>query len=246
MKNIYIYGKNNIYLIYMRYPITIQPYKNLLVLRDDLLDGGTKSIFMPLIKQKGIKKYVYASPVEGGFQLALSKYFKKKCVIFVAKRKKIHDNQKEVKKNGSTVIQVPFGYLSNVQAKAKEYCNKNKKCKYIEWGGTTYIDAITKRAKKVIKKTGKLDEIWCAIGSGTLVQGIMKAVPKNTQVYGVQVGAKYRGKKYKNLHIIKYKKPFKYESKIKLPFQSNKNYDSKVFEIALKKAKGKALLWNVY
>jgi hypothetical protein len=230
----------------MRYPITIQKYKNLLVLRDDLLKGGTKSIFMPLIKEKGIKKYVYASPVEGGFQIALSKYFKKKAIIFVAKRKKKHNNQIEVKKTGAKVIEIPYGYLSNIQSKAKEYCNKHKDCKYIQWGGAPYIDAISKRTKQVLKKTGHLDEIWCAVGSGTLIQGIIKAVPKTTQVYGVQVGAKYKGKKYPNLHILKYSKPFKYESKLELPFQSNSNYDKKVFEYALKNAKGKSLVWNVY
>lgn len=231
----------------MKYPIKIDVYKNLLILRDDLLIGGTKSIFIPHILEKGIKEYVYASPVEGGFQLALSKNLGKQATIFVAKRNTMHDNQKEILDNGSKVIEVPFGYLSNVESKARHYSEaENKGRKLIEWGGSTYVDLITYRAKQVLKKTGPVDQIWCAVGSGTLMQGIMAAVPPTTQVYGVQVGAKYSGKTYPNLHIIEYPRPFKYESKLELPFQSNANYDRKVIEIALEKARGKALMWNVY
>jgi len=90
-----------------------------------------------------------------------------------------------------------------------------------------------------------LDEVWVSVGSGTLLKGIMEAVPPSTKVYGVQVGAEYKGNKYPNLHIIKYPKPFSWESKMEVPFPSNPNYDRKALEIALKRAKGKALFWNV-
>jgi hypothetical protein len=231
----------------MKYPINLEKYENLLILRDDKLNGGTKSVFIPKILENGIKEYVYASPVEGGFQMALSKNLGKLVTIFVAKREIMHRNQLEVKSNGSKVVEVPFGYLNNVESKARHYCEeKGPTCKLIEWGGSTYIDLITARMKQVLKKTGKLDQIWCAVGSGTLVQGIMSAVPATTQVYGVQVGAKYSGKKYPNLHIVDYPRPFKYESKLEVPFQSNAIYDRKVLEIALDKASGKALMWNVY
>ena len=101
-------------------------------------------------REKGIKEYVYASPVEGGFQLALSKNLGKQATIFVAKRNTMHDNQKEILENGSKVIEVPFGYLSNVESKARHYSEaENKGRKLIEWGGSTYVDLITNRAKQV-------------------------------------------------------------------------------------------------
>ena len=55
--------------------ITIEQYKGVNVLRDDLLKGGTKSILMPSIIGDDLE-YVYASPVYGGFQIALSAYCK--------------------------------------------------------------------------------------------------------------------------------------------------------------------------
>lgn len=53
--------------------ITIEQHKGVNVLRDDLLTGGTKSILMPSIIGDDLE-YVYASPVYGGFQIALSAY----------------------------------------------------------------------------------------------------------------------------------------------------------------------------
>jgi len=50
--------------------ITIEKHKGVNVLRDDLLIGGTKSILMPSIIGDDLE-YVYASPVYGGFQIAL-------------------------------------------------------------------------------------------------------------------------------------------------------------------------------
>lgn len=227
--------------------IYIEKYENLIVLRDDKLKGGTKSIFIPRIIEKGKEEYVYASPVEGGFQIALSKNFGERATIFVAKRNKRHKITEEVIKNGAKVVEVPYGYLSNVTSKAKKYVNEKKeKRKLIEWGGSSNKSLITERIKAVIKETGSVDEVWCAVGSGTLVQGIVEGVDKKTKVYGVQVGAEYKGKEYENLKIIKYKRSFNWECKLEVPFQSNANYDRKALEIALKEGKGKVLFWNVY
>jgi hypothetical protein len=226
--------------------ITLIHWKNLIVLRDDLLLGGTKSIFIPSILQPGIDEYVYASPIEGGFQIALAKNLKDKATIFIAKRDTPHRNLTTIKEAGAKVKQVPYGYMSNVLSKAKRYVSANSKTrKLIEWGGSSHISLITQRMKKVLQKTGDLDEVWVSVGSGTIVQGIMEAVPNTTHVYGVQVGAEYKGKQYPNLHIIKYPKPFKWESQLDVPFPSNPNYDRKAMELALNQAKGKALFWNV-
>tara|TARA_A100001015_G_C14850250_1_gene656173 strand:+ start:201 stop:899 length:699 start_codon:yes stop_codon:yes gene_type:complete len=227
--------------------IVLENFKNLIVLRDDKLKGGTKSIFIPRLIENGIEEYVYASPVEGGFQIALSKNLGNKATIFIAKRNKRHAITELLFNNGAKVVEIPYGYLSNVTSKAKAYVNEKKNTrKLIEWGGSTNQSLITERMNEVLKHTGYLDEVWCAVGSGTLVQGIMEAVDPLTKVYGVQVGAEYKGKEYPNLTIIKYKRSFSWESKLEVPFQSNANYDKKALEIALNQGKGKVLFWNVY
>lgn len=226
-------------------PPVLERYGKLIVLRDDLLPGGTKSIFMPKIKQKGIKEYVYPSPAYGYFQVALAKYFGDKATIFTAKRKRLTPPQEEVLQAGGRIIQIPYGYLKNVISKANEYVANVPTRKLVEWGGTTHQALITKRMKEVLRQTGRLDEIWMTIGSGTIIQGILDAVPPSTQVYGVQVGAEYKGDRPSNLHVIKYPRPFQYESKLEVPFPSNPNYDRKTLEIALRRARGKSLFWNV-
>jgi hypothetical protein len=72
-----------------------------------------------------IKEYVYASPVYGGFQIAISIFCKNnniKATIFCAKRTKQHANTLKCIEHGANVVEVPYGYLSVVEKKAIEYC----------------------------------------------------------------------------------------------------------------------------
>ena len=68
----------------MNSPI-IKDHYGIKVVRDDLLPGGTKSILLASIDNPAINEFVYASPVYGGFQIAISIYCKsvnKKATIF--------------------------------------------------------------------------------------------------------------------------------------------------------------------
>jgi 1-aminocyclopropane-1-carboxylate deaminase/D-cysteine desulfhydrase-like pyridoxal-dependent ACC family enzyme len=240
----------------MKYPIIIEEHYGINVLRDDLLVGGTKSILMPsLIGNKPhIKEFVYASPVYGGFQIALSAYCQsvgKKATIFCAKRNKKHSNTLKCIEFGAKIVEVPYGYLTVVEKKAREYCDKHKDSEKLIFGANTEEnqEIIASRVLDVFAKfKTSPDEIWCAIGSGTLVSGILKAVNKSKKkirVYGVQVGAEYKNNDNK-LTIIKYPKTFDKECKLKIEFPSMPNYDLKAFETCLNKASGKNILfWNV-
>ena len=99
--------------------------------------------------------------------------------------------------------------------------------------------------KQIIKELGREPkEIWCAIGSGTLVDSILMAT-ESAKVYGVQVGAEYK-KTHDRLTILKYHKGFDKASKHKAPFDSVPNYDLKAFEYCEKyKASDDVLFWNV-
>ena len=101
--------------------ITIEQHKGVNVLRDDLLTGGTKSILIPSIIGDDLE-YVYASPVYGGFQIALSAYCQsvnKKATIFCAKRKEMHPNTLKCIEYGAKVVEVPYGYLTVVEKHAE-------------------------------------------------------------------------------------------------------------------------------
>ena len=49
----------------------VKNHNGVLVVRDDLFDGGTKARFIPLLLA-GTDEVVYASPAEGGAQTALA------------------------------------------------------------------------------------------------------------------------------------------------------------------------------
>lgn len=220
-----------------------------LVLRDDLLLGGTKSTFMGDLLDRSKNAFVYATPVYGGFQIALAGYCKQnglKAVIFCAKRKVPHPNSLMCKDMGATVYQVPYGYLSNVQSKARAYCAANG-AQYLEFGakGAIGINAIKERMQGVTDRLGfEPDKIYCAIGSGTLATGIL-AGTANAKVIGVQVG-KTCEMRHERLKVIKYDRPFDKPARVKPPFQSCMNYDAKAYEVfARSERTDKSLFWNV-
>jgi hypothetical protein len=262
------------------------------VLRDDLLPGGTKSILLDslLINHHDVNELVYASPCYGGFQIALSIFCKnnnKKATIFCAKRTMRHPNTEICIQNGANVVEVPYGYLSVVEKHAREYVSRKTMCQTTDAEGGVLgaplvplkiafganspenINIIASRAKCVIESFHTTygtppDELWCAVGSGTLINGIIQAVNEMQckgsegtacplKIYGVQVGKEFKGSNSPNVTILVYPKPFEYESKLKIDFPSMKNYDLKAFELCLEHNKNKSnidenkkvLFWNV-
>jgi len=228
--------------------IIIEEHNGVNVLRDDLLPGGTKSILMPHLIKDG-EEFVYASPVYGGFQIALSAYCKsynKRATIFCAKRKVKHPNTIKCESLGAQIIEVPYGYLSVVEKKSRDYCEQTGAVK-LQFGAKTpeSIGVISNRVKKVIEKLGgEPNEIFCAIGSGTLVTSILNAT-KKCKVIGVQVGAEFHNEDPR-LRTIKYHKTFDKESHSIAPFPSMPNYDLKAWEYCLRyKQSDNVLFWNV-
>lgn len=237
------------------FPITIEKYKNINVLRDDLLPGGTKSIIAYDIikKNKNKKEFVYASPVYGGFQIALSIYCKmlgKKATIFCARHKIKHKNTLLCEKYGAKIIEIFPGYLNVIEKRASDYCNLSDDRMLINFGAYSdnSLKLIEKRVLTLLKKLKEEpDEIWVAVGSGTLITGILNATNK-THIYGVQVGAEFKLDNPR-VSIIKYPKPFQYESKFETPFPSMGNYDKKAYEMLIKNrgynSSKNILFWNV-
>ena len=243
------------------------------VLRDDLLPGGTKSILIDSLVHvcDNVNEIVYASPCYGGFQIALSIFCKnnnKKATIFCAKRKVRHPNTEICVQNGANVVEVPYGYLSVVEKHAREYMRAREPAVTLKiaFGANSpeNINMIASRAKRVIETFHTTygtppDEIWCAVGSGTLISGIIQAVDEMhskgsevspLKIYGVQVGKEFKGNNSPNVTIIVYPKPFEYTSKLKVNFPSMPNYDLKAFELCLEYNKNshdnkKVLFWNV-
>lgn len=207
----------------------IQKHEEIYVLRDDTLIGGTKSILLDsMLDDRSV--YVYASPVYGGFQIALAAKLGPRAVIFCAKRAKMHENTLKCIEYGATVIEIKHGYLSVVDKAAREYCEDTGAIK-LKFGAHSEenIDLIAARMRAVTHIMGhEPEQIWCAVGSGTLIEGILKGTTK-AQVSGVVVGMDYENDDPR-VRLFKYHRPFEVRSMALCPFQSMPNYDLKAWE----------------
>ena len=86
----------------------IEEHNRFLVVRDDLVPGGSKMRFLPYLVQDA-KEVVFGGPFCGGAPYALSVWggrTKTKVTLFYAKRNELHIRQKKALKNGATIYQV--------------------------------------------------------------------------------------------------------------------------------------------
>ncbi len=230
--------------------MNIERYKNLHILRDDKLIGGTKSRFIRELLDDNKKGYIYCSLGYGAFQIALSeicKELKKECHIF-SPDKKIKDiNSKKVELNLGIVHYIPYGYMSVLNKRAKDFNDyNNQEYQILTFGADSEVavDRISETMEKITAELGfEPSQIYCSVGSGTLLRGILKGT-KKSKIKGIIVGKDY-DIKHDRVELYKYPKGFKYESKLEIPFESNKNYDRKALEIALEENIDNSFFWNV-
>ncbi len=214
------------------------------VVRDDMLPGGTKRrVIQPLVQVSPYQKFVYASPAYGYAQLALAYACRdcgKQAVIFTAKRKVPHPLTLAARQAGAKIVMVPYGYLSNVQSKARQYAAKIG-ANYVPFGVDTdeSLDSIASAALQIGFVPA---EVWTVSGSGTLSRGLQRAWP-DAEFHTVLIG-----KKDANVgKAITYEAPEKFEQDAKKPpaWPSCANYDAKMWQFVIRHAKPGALIWNV-
>lgn len=222
-------------------PPVIMEHDGILVVRDDLLPGGTKSRVLPRF-MNGNEELVYATPAYGYAQVALAisaKQTGKKATIFVAKRKALHERTMTAYRAGAKIVQVPYGYLSNVQSKARSYCEKTG-AKLMPFGldFPEFIHALSDVAAGLNVRPR---EVWTVAGSGVLTRALQIAWP-DAKFYAVQIGGKPIAGR---ATVIKSGEKFEDDARIKPPFPSCANYDAKAWIEIKKYASRGALFWNV-
>jgi hypothetical protein len=228
-------------------PVVEEQEPGVFVVRDDLLIGGTKRCYADdLIR--GHREVVYASPAYGGAQIAIAcsaAELGSFATIFVAKRKKLHARTCEAFKAGAKIVQVPHGYLKNVQSKARSYCNATGAF-LLPFGleVAEAFEAIAKRARMVVKITGQLDEVWSAAGSGVLTRGLQQGIDAR-RFFAVQVGRELRPDNVGRAKVLIYGSKFEDDAKRKPPFPSCSNYDAKAWDLFERHGQGRRLFWNV-
>lgn len=222
-------------------PPVLMQHEGFWIVRDDLLSGGTKARVIPRFLV-GADEFVYASPAYGYAQIALAvscRNLGKRATIFVAKRKTLHARTAEAYRAGAKIVQVPYGYLSNVQAKAKLYAH-SAGAKLLPFGldFPEFIVALADVARSVPVQP---QEVWTVAGSGVLSRALQLAWPQ-AMFRAVQVGSDPDVGRAK---ILKAPEKFEDDAKVKPPFPSCSNYDAKVWQFFKRHASPGALFWNV-
>jgi hypothetical protein len=223
-------------------PFIDTSWGDLLVVRDDLLPGGTKLRYLvPLLASDRAQEFVYASPAYGYAQIALAhacKMLGKRATIFAAKRNRLHRRQEAAKAAGARIMLVPNGYLTVVQKAAREYCAVSG-ARLIPFGVDTpeAIEAFADCARALPIRPL---EVWCVAGSGTLARGLQAAWP-GAKVFAIQVG---RAPNAGRAEILLAPEAFEDDAKHPPPFPSCSNYDAKAWRF-LRRARPGALFWNV-
>lgn len=219
----------------------IEKQGKVLVLRDDLIQGGTKRRVLPGLLT-GATEFVYASPVYGYAQIALAHACREagyQATVFVAKRNELHPRTKEAVKAGAKVVQVPYGYLSNVQAKARAYA-ETMGAKLMPFGIDTPEMAAGLRR---VAESACIEprEVWTVAGSGTLSRALQSVWP-SARFYAVRIGPAIEGMR---AEVLQAPEKFEQDANIKPPFPSCSNYDAKAWRFIQQRASEGALFWNV-
>jgi hypothetical protein len=225
-------------------PPKLVDHGGILVLRDDLIEGGTKVRVAPRLLGEA-DEWVFAGPAQGYAQLALAiacEQTGKRAVFFTAARKHPHPITARAMGHGLRVVNVPYGRISVVQARARDYCTAFG-ARFIELGLLLpgMEDALTELARSVPALPA---EVWVTAGSGTLTRACARAWPAAT-IHAVQVGMHPHLPPGAICHIAP--ETFAEPARQPPPFPSAAAYDAKAWQFVARLARrdGRALLWNV-
>jgi len=220
---------------------TIAEHGGVLVVRDDLLPGGTKRRALPVLLGAA-SEYVYASPVYGYAQVALAHVAReagKRATIFCAQRGRRHARTEEAVAAGARIVEVPYGYLSVVRARARAYCAVTG-AQLLPFGLDTpaFLDALAAVARRLPVRPR---EVWCVAGSGVLTRALQRAWPA-ARFFAVQVGAVPAAGA---AAVLIAPERFEGDAREPPPFPSCSNYDAKAWRFVRRQAAPGALFWNV-
>lgn len=212
----------------------IEEHQGIRVVRDDLLPGGTKARFIYKMFET-CEELVYASPQEGGAQTGLSiaaRVLKRKFTLFVAMRKIPHERVALSEKLGANVVKVKPGYLSTVQARARDYARRarlfDRRVVHDLGFGLESDDAIMALAEAAIK-IPRPRELWFSAGSGTLAKGLARAWP-DVPRFAVQVGHVLGPNDVGGAMITRCPLAFSEKEEELPPFPSDLHYDAKAWK----------------
>lgn len=219
----------------------VEEWEGLLIVRDDLVPGGTKAAVLSGVLRSGYH-YVYATPAYGFAQIALAhcgQAVGAEISLFVAKRGELHPRTAKAKAIGASTHEVAFGRLNVVQARAREFATQRGavllpfvlECKEMH-------DGICTRARRLSFTPRR---VWCVAGSGVLTRGLQRAWP-SAEHHAVVIGAE---SKTGRAAVFRAPERFEDDAEYRPPFPSCGNYDAKAWRFLVANGRPGDLFWNV-
>jgi hypothetical protein len=227
----------------------LETHHGVVVVRDDLLPGGTKRRVVPLFFTPEHDEYVYAGPVYGYAQWALAEAardYGKRATLFVAMRSKRHPLTERAAVAGATIQEIRYGYLSTVRRAALDYTSGNDRARLLPFG--LHDDGVISKIGEIARALPVTpDVVWSVAGSGTLQLGLQQAWPE-AEFHAVIVGNRSLdcGKAKWHIHPLPFERNV--PKRDRPPFPSSPNYDAKAWSyvVSHRAPAGKTVLfWNV-
>lgn len=240
--------------------VVIEKHEDIYVVREDLLEGGSKRRFIDRYVreeiEKGAEEFVFGgAPATGYAPMSLTlqaKHYGADATFFMAKRSldNLHEYQKKALEYGANIQWVNMGMLNVTLSRAKKYYEEDTfKRRNFPLGleDERVIEDIETLAREIREEwKDKFSEIWTVGSSGTLSRGLQKAFPE-LEVHVISVGHKMSEREIGRAKF--YKSPYKFDKPIKPieapPFPSAPTYDAKAWPFLKEFAKPNALFWNV-
>lgn len=227
----------------------IEEHKGFLIVRDDLLGGGSKVRFADYLitSNPEVEEWVYgSSPATGYAQISLSclcRKYGKKSVIFMADRavEKRHPYQLQAIDEGAIMHWIPNGMLSVTEKRARDYVSNSPTSRRLLPIGFDHPSVLASVVRVAQSMDVKPREVWTVGSSGTLTRGLQLAWP-DAEFHCVRVG---HSGEYGRAKIYKSTYAFNKATKVLPPFPSAPTYDAKAWEFMLEHASPGALFWNV-
>ena len=240
--------------------VVIEKHEDIYVVREDLLEGGSKRRFIDRYVreeiEKGAEEFVFGgAPATGYAPMSLTlqaKHYGADATFFMAKRSldNLHEYQKKALEYGANIQWVNMGMLNVTLSRAKKYYEEDTfKRRNFPLGleDERVIEDIETLAREIKEEwKDKFSEIWTVGSSGTLSRGLQKAFPE-LEVHVISVGHKMTEREIGRAKF--YKSPYKFDKPIKPieapPFPSAPTYDAKAWPFLKEFAKPNAMFWNV-
>jgi hypothetical protein len=229
----------------------VEKIENLYVVRDDLLEAGSKMRFIDcLIRNDDGEEWVFGGANKVGWGpislTAVCNRYGKKATFFMAKRKEPTWHQQKVLELGGTIHWVENGMLNVTKSRARKYQEEKPDTRRVLPLGLEHPTVIASIVKVAQSLNVQPSEIWTVASSGTLNRGLQLAFP-DVDCYAIQVGHKMTDYEKGRAKVLI--SPYKYDRAVKPedapPYPSEPFYDAKVWSFVRDMAKKDALVWNV-